>query len=93
MRACLVRELQLLFLHVMGEARDCALGPGMESPPPLQSYASITAEVRQYCLPLLYSSELTIATCSALFMMYVKAGIRKQGVGGTKTVSPGFLIA
>ncbi|CAN0482405.1 unnamed protein product, partial [Laminaria digitata] len=31
-RACLVRELQLLFLHVMGEARDCPLGPGINVP-------------------------------------------------------------
>lgn len=54
-RACLVRELQLLFLHIMGEARDCPLGPGMEVPPPLQKNASILAEVCQESVwPFLY---------------------------------------
>ena len=44
-RACLVRELQLLFLHVMGEARDVPLGPGMSDPPPLLENVSILAQV------------------------------------------------
>lgn len=44
-RACLVRELQLLFLHVMGEARDCPLGPGASDPPPLLMNDSILAQV------------------------------------------------
>ncbi|CAM9223025.1 unnamed protein product [Pylaiella littoralis] len=44
-RACLVRELQVLFLHVMGEARDLPLGPGIGKPPPLTKHASVLAEV------------------------------------------------
>lgn len=47
-RACLVRELQLLFLHVMGEARDCPLGPGASDPPPLLMNDSILAQVIIY---------------------------------------------
>ncbi|CBN79460.1 expressed unknown protein [Ectocarpus siliculosus] len=46
-RACLVRELQLLFLHVMGEARAASLGPGMVPPPPLAEHTSVLAEA--YC--------------------------------------------
>ncbi|CAB1100282.1 unnamed protein product [Ectocarpus sp. CCAP 1310/34] len=46
-RACLVRELQLLFLHVMGEARAVSLGPGMVTPPPLAEHAPVLAEA--YC--------------------------------------------
>ncbi|CAN0553817.1 unnamed protein product, partial [Laminaria digitata] len=43
-RACLVRELQLLFLHVMGDARDCLLGPGINVPPPFLKNTLILAQ-------------------------------------------------
>ncbi|CAM9919979.1 unnamed protein product, partial [Sphacelaria rigidula] len=38
-----MREVQLLFLHVMGEARDCPLNsiPGTPLPPPQPNNASV----------------------------------------------------
>ncbi|CAN0499475.1 unnamed protein product, partial [Laminaria digitata] len=54
-RACLVSELQLLFLHVMGEARDCPLGPGINVPPPLLKNTPILAQA--YC----YDNHPTLA--------------------------------
>lgn len=47
-RACLVRELQLLFLHVMGEARDCPLVEGIAVPPVHDGSDSTLAEVSYF---------------------------------------------
>ena len=40
-----MREVQLLFLHVMGEARDCPLVEGTPAPPAIAAGDSTLAEV------------------------------------------------